>query len=129
MKKLSGKVTFKHGAIISNRMVQHKDKWGEANAFPMAVANAVFGVVKKYAFDNFIIGYRISPEEINPDNVGYTWHNVMNQADTEDALNYTDLVTAGRTQIIDASFSTKVVAGEDDKIIKRCRLRKKKVKY
>lgn len=45
--------------------------------------------------------------------------NVMNQADAEDALNYTDLVTAGRTQIIDASFSTKVVAGEDDKIIKR----------
>lgn len=129
MKKLSDKVTFKHGAVISNRMVQHKDKWGEADAFPMAVANAVFGVVKKYVFDNFIIGYRISPEEINPDNVGYTWHNVMNQADAEDALNYTDLVTAGRTQIIDASFSTKVVAGEDDKIIKRCRLRKKKVKY
>lgn len=119
MKKLSDKVTFKHGAVISNRMVQHKDKWGEANAFPMAVANAVFGIVKKYAFDNFIIGYRISPEEINPDNVGYTWHNVMNQADAEDALNYTDLVTAGRTQIIDASFSTKVVAGEDDKIIKK----------
>ncbi|MEY8531335.1 hypothetical protein [Lactobacillus taiwanensis] len=55
--------------------------------------------------------------------------NVMNQADAEDALNYTDLVTAGRAQIINASFSAKVVAGEDDKIIKRCRLRKKKVKY
>ena len=53
----------------------------------------------------------------------------MNQADAEDALNYTDLVTAGRAQIINASFSAKVVAGEDDKIIKRCRLRKKKVKY
>ncbi|WP_289758206.1 hypothetical protein [Lactobacillus taiwanensis] len=173
MKKLSDKVTFKHGAVISNRMVQHKDKWGEADAFPMAVANAVFGVVKKYAFDNLIIGYRISPEEINPDNVGYTWHeatklideltnkfdfdyiylslpdykskpkdsnktfaelvrpvmgqdtkliivgNVMNQADAEDALNYTELVTARRAQIIDASFSAKVVVGEDDKIIKK----------
>ncbi|WP_341464157.1 hypothetical protein [Lactobacillus taiwanensis] len=45
--------------------------------------------------------------------------NVMNQADAEDALNYTDLVTAGRAQIINASFSAKVVAGEDDKIIKK----------
>ena len=44
MKKLSDEVTFKHGAVISNRMVQHKDKWGEADAFPMAVANAVFGL-------------------------------------------------------------------------------------
>lgn len=26
MKKLSDKVTFKHGGVISNRMVQHKDK-------------------------------------------------------------------------------------------------------
>lgn len=46
MKKLSDEVTFKHGAVISNRMVQHKDKWGEADAFPMAVANAVFGQLK-----------------------------------------------------------------------------------
>lgn len=150
-----------------------KDKWGEADAFPMAVVEEVFGAVKKYAPDNFIIGYRISPEEINPGNIGYTWHeatklideltnkfdfdyihlslpdykskpkdsdkifaelfrpvigqdtkliivgDVMNQADAEDALNYADLVAAGRAQIIDANFSAKVVAGEDDKIIKK----------
>ena len=50
------------------------DKWGEADSFPLAVAEEVFKVVKKYAPQDFIVGYRISPEEINGDNVGYTWH-------------------------------------------------------
>ncbi|MBP2057094.1 2,4-dienoyl-CoA reductase-like NADH-dependent reductase (Old Yellow Enzyme family) [Lactobacillus colini] len=50
------------------------DKWGEFSAFPLAVANEVASVVKKYAPKDFILGYRISPEEINPDNIGYTWH-------------------------------------------------------
>lgn len=30
--------------------------------------------VKKYAPDDFIVGYRISPEEIHGENIGYTWH-------------------------------------------------------
>ena len=41
----------------------------------MAVAKEVMTVVKKYAPADFIVGYRISPEEINPNNIGYTWHN------------------------------------------------------
>ena len=155
-----------------SRFSNHRqDKWGEAEAFPLAVAEEVFRVVKKYAPDNFIVGYRISPEEINPDNIGYTWHestkliddltnkfdfdyihlslpdykakpkdsdktfaelfrpvigvdtkliivgDVMSQEAAEDALNYTDLVAAGRAQLIDANFSAKVVAGKGSEVI------------
>ncbi|MGJ0684200.1 NADH-dependent flavin oxidoreductase [Lactobacillus johnsonii] len=58
-----------------SRFSNHRqDKWGDYEAFPLAVAKEVFEVVRKYAPQDFIIGYRISPEEINPDSVGYTWH-------------------------------------------------------
>lgn len=155
-----------------SRFSNHRDdKWGDYEAFPLAVAKEVFEVVKKYAPKNFIIGYRISPEEINPDNVGYTWHestelinkltnkfdfdyihlslpdyqakpkdsaktfaelfrpvigedtkliivgDIMSQADAEDALNYTDLVAAGRAQLIDANFAAKVVASKGNEVI------------
>lgn len=155
-----------------SRFSNHRqDKWGDYEAFPLAVSKEVFEVVRKYAPQDFIIGYRISPEEINPDNVGYTWHestkliddltnnfdfdyihlslpdykakpkdsdktfaelfrpvigketkliivgDVMSQEAAEDALKYTDLVAAGRAQIIDANFTAKVVADEGDKVI------------
>ena len=41
----------------------------------------------------------------------------MSQEAAEDALKYTDLVAAGRAQIIDANFAAKVVAGKGDKVI------------
>lgn len=50
------------------------DKWSEAESFPLAVADAVFKAVDEAAPENFIVGYRISPEEINLASVGYTWH-------------------------------------------------------
>lgn len=155
-----------------SRFSNHRqDKWGDYEAFPLAVAKEVFKVVRKYAPQDFIIGYRISPEEINPGNVGYSWHestklindltnnfdfdyihlslpdykakpkdsdktfaalfkpvigkeakliivgDVMSQEAAEDALKYTDLVAAGRAQIIDANFAAKVVAGKGDKVI------------
>lgn len=155
-----------------SRFSNHRqDKWGDYGAFPLTVAKEVFKVVRKYAPQDFIIGYRISPEEINPGNVGYTWHestklindltnnfdfdyihlslpdykakpkdsdktfaalfkpvigketkliivgDVMSQETAEDALKYTDLVAAGRAQIIDANFAAKVVAGKGDKVI------------
>lgn len=155
-----------------SRFSNHRqDKWGDYEAFPLAVAKEVFEVVRKYAPQDFIIGYRISPEEINPGNVGYTWHestklidaltnnfdfdyihlslpdykakpkdsdktfaelfrpvigketkliivgDIMSQEAAEDALKYTDLVAAGRAQIIDANFAAKVVAGKGDKVI------------
>lgn len=54
---------------------KRSDKWAKPETFPMAVAKEVMTVVKKYAPADFIVGYRISPEEINPNNIGYTWHN------------------------------------------------------
>lgn len=53
---------------------KRSDRWAKPEAFPMAVAKEVMAVVKKYAPTDFIVGYRISPEEINPDSIGYTWH-------------------------------------------------------
>lgn len=53
------------------------DHWGgsleKRMNFPLAVVKEVMRVVKQYAPEDFIVGYRISPEEIH-DTVGYTWH-------------------------------------------------------
>lgn len=53
------------------------DKWGgsleKRMNFPLAVVKEVMDVVKQYAPKDFIVGYRISPEEIHQ-TVGYTWH-------------------------------------------------------
>lgn len=55
------------------------DYWGgsfeKRMNFPLEVAKEVFRVVNKYAPKDFIIGYRISPEETDDkNNIGYTWH-------------------------------------------------------
>lgn len=54
------------------------DHWGDSLEkrvnFALEVVKSVTDAAKKYAPKDFIIGYRISPEEINPDSVGYTWH-------------------------------------------------------
>ncbi|MBU5595110.1 hypothetical protein KQI76_08015 [Amphibacillus sp. MSJ-3] len=54
------------------------DFWGgsleKRMNFAIEVAREVFKVVKENAPKDFIVGYRISPEEIHGDNVGYTWH-------------------------------------------------------
>lgn len=42
--------------------------------FPLEVTKEVMRVVKEYAPKDFIVGYRISPEEIHGENIGYTWH-------------------------------------------------------
>lgn len=53
------------------------DNWGgsleKRMNFPLAVVKEVMSVVKDYAPKDFIVGYRISPEEIHQ-TVGYTWH-------------------------------------------------------
>lgn len=145
---------------------KRSDKWKVGDAFPMAVAKEVFRVLKKCAPKDFIIGYRISPEEINADgSVGYTWHestklvkeltdnfdfdyihlsmanfddkpkdsdktfaelfrpylgdkakmiivgNVHNRSTAREAMKLTDLVAAGRAQIIDPNFAKKVISG------------------
>lgn len=62
-------------SAYSNKRTDH---WGgsleKRMNFPLAVVKAVTDVVKKDAPADFIVGYRISPEEINPGSVGYTWH-------------------------------------------------------
>lgn len=54
-----------------------EDKWGgsleKRMAFPLAVVKEVKRVVEKYAPKDFIVGYRISPEEIHGDEVGYSY--------------------------------------------------------
>ena len=54
-----------------------EDKWGSSlekrMAFPLAVVKEVKRVVGKYAPKDFIVGYRISPEEIHGDEVGYSY--------------------------------------------------------
>lgn len=62
-------------SAYSNRRTDH---WGgsveKRMNFPLAVVKSVMEVVKKEAPKDFIVGYRISPEEIHGKNVGYTWH-------------------------------------------------------
>ncbi|WP_461243601.1 oxidoreductase [Secundilactobacillus muriivasis] len=57
---------------------QRTDFWGgsleKRMNFAIEVSREVFKTVKAYAPDDFIVGYRISPEEIHGENVGYTWH-------------------------------------------------------
>jgi 2,4-dienoyl-CoA reductase-like NADH-dependent reductase (Old Yellow Enzyme family) len=51
------------------------DEWGGSfenrMKFPLAVLDEVNRVAKTYGKDDFIIGYRISPEEIHGENIGY----------------------------------------------------------
>ena len=54
---------------------EREDEWGGSRekraAFPLAVVKAVQKVANEHAKDDFIIGYRISPEEIHGEIVGY----------------------------------------------------------
>lgn len=62
-------------SAYSNRRTDH---WGgsveKRMNFPLAVVKAVMDVVAKEAPKDFIVGYRISPEEIHGKNIGYTWY-------------------------------------------------------
>lgn len=56
---------------------KREDKWGGSlenrMRFPIEVTRAVFDVVKAEAPEDFIIGYRISPEEVHGSTVGYDY--------------------------------------------------------
>lgn len=80
--KLTDKVTLRHGAnhyllqqFFSAFSNQRNDQWGgsleKRMAFPLAVVKEVKRVVAEQASSNFIIGYRLTPEEIHGDVVGY----------------------------------------------------------
>ncbi|RSX58371.1 NADH-dependent flavin oxidoreductase [Bifidobacterium samirii] len=65
-------------SATSNRRT---DRWGgslEARMrFPLAVVDEVMRVVDEQAPDGFIVGYRISPEELHDDQAGYTYRESM----------------------------------------------------
>lgn len=56
---------------------QRTDDWGgdlkKRMAFPLAVVKEVKRVIAEEQAAHFIVGYRISPDEIHGDNVGYTY--------------------------------------------------------
>lgn len=60
---------------------ERDDEWGGSRekraAFPLAVVKAVQEVVSEYANGGFIIGYRISPEEIHGEVVGYNFDDAL----------------------------------------------------
>ncbi len=62
-------------SAFSNRRT---DYWGgsveKRMNFALEVSKEVMRVVKEYAPKDFIVGYRISPEEVHGENIGYTWH-------------------------------------------------------
>lgn len=63
--------------FFSENSNKRKDDWGgsleKRMAFPLAVVKEVKSVIEKYAPKEFILGYRISPEEIHGEKVGYTY--------------------------------------------------------
>ncbi len=76
------------------------DFWGgsleKRMNFAIEVAREVFRVVEEYAPKGFIVGYRISPEEVHGDNVGYTWHEsqqLVNKLSTDFEFDYVHLST------------------------------------
>lgn len=60
--KLSNLRTDKWGGSLENRM-----------AFPLAIVKEVKRVVEELAPETFIIGYRISPEEVHGEDIGYSY--------------------------------------------------------
>lgn len=111
------------------------DFWGgsleKRMNFPLEVAREVFRVVKECAPENFIVGYRISPEEVHGPNIGYTWREAQQLVTklTEEfpfdyihysTLNYagapTDPESEGMTESL-AQLMNKAVKGEAKTIV------------
>lgn len=111
------------------------DFWGgsleKRMNFPLEVAREVFRVVKECAPENFIVGYRISPEEVHGSNIGYTWREAQQLVTklTEEfpfdyihysTLNYagapTDPESEGMTESL-AQLMNKAVKGEAKTIV------------
>ncbi|CAJ1202013.1 NADH-dependent flavin oxidoreductase [Companilactobacillus nantensis] len=66
--ELHGANTYLMQQFFSPHSNRRTDKWGGSlenrMRFPLAVIKSVHDAVEKYAADKFIVGYRISPEEI-----------------------------------------------------------------
>ncbi|WP_336620002.1 MULTISPECIES: NADH-dependent oxidoreductase [unclassified Aerococcus] len=75
--EIHGANHYLHQQFFSKWSNQRTDQWGGSyenrTRFIRAVNDKVFEVVRQEAPKDFIVGYRISPEEIHGDNVGYTY--------------------------------------------------------
>lgn len=76
--EIHGANHYLHQEFFSAFSNVRTDFWGgsleKRMNFAIEVAREVFKVVNEFAPKDFIVGYRISPEEIHGDTVGYTWH-------------------------------------------------------
>jgi len=157
---LSNTRTDEYGGSLENRM-----------RFALEVTDIVTKTAKEKGKEDFIVGYRLSPEEIHGEDTGYTYKEstqlidkvseygldyihlsifgkysdgpadsdksfgelfrevlddqtkiviigtVLSEADAKDALNYADLVAAGRGILIDPDFGLKIDQGRGDEIV------------
>ncbi len=90
------------------------DQWGgsleKRMAFPLAVVDKVKEVVAKHADGDFIVGYRISPEEIHGENVGYTVNEAVQLIDkvVDKNIDYMHLSTFDYAALPETGESTPV---------------------
>ncbi len=74
--EIHGANTYLLQQFVSSVTNQRQDQWGGSLEnrlkFPLAVQKKVQDIVAKYADEQFIVGYRLSPEENNETTVGYT---------------------------------------------------------
>ncbi|KAH0785645.1 flavocytochrome c [Histomonas meleagridis] len=77
--EIHGANTYLIQQFYSGNSNQRTDEWGgnrEKRAkFPCAIVDITEKMVKQYADDSFIVGYRFSPEELEPQ--GITWEDSM----------------------------------------------------
>jgi len=74
--EIHGANTYLLQQFVSSATNQRQDQWGGSLEnrlkFPLAVQKKVQDTVAQYADEQFIVGYRLSPEENNETTVGYT---------------------------------------------------------
>lgn len=74
--EIHGANTYLLQQFVSKVTNQRQDQWGGSLVnrmrFPLAVMKKVQDTVAKYANEQFIVGYRLSPEENNEKTTGYT---------------------------------------------------------
>jgi len=94
--EIHGANTYLLQQFFSPHSNRRTDSWGgdldNRMAFPLAVVNEVVAVSEKYAKTPFIIGYRISPEEV--ENPGIT---------TEDTLHFVEVLASKKLDFIHVS--------------------------
>lgn len=123
--EMHGANHYLHQQFFSSYSNKRQDKWGgsleKRMTFAIEVAKAIFAVIKEHAQDNFIVGYRISPEEIHGSTVGYTVEDskeLIKKLVTEFDLDYVHISTSkydNKPQGDDKTFAEHIGEVLDDK--------------